>query len=254
VRRLIVVPRSAHVRVAIALIALIAGACTSKERAPDSARADSGAGAAQPANTLATLPPSAATLPGQLTKPIDQYTGDEFYDLVQRLKWGGGADRSRACKGDAGCGGTNPSKETTVRVDAVDGQDSLSATGVPTNGVVAIRALNKGSQIEERYGFKPDRKLEYYLVVLPSNGNTSSWRLEELDTTAGARKHSSVGTGAFKPCNHPFQPKRVNRANFYNCADSHMTDSVQKSGMVMFDPKTDPLWTECAQGCCLADG
>jgi hypothetical protein len=46
----------------------------------------------------------------------------------------------------------------------------------------------------------------------------------------------------------------VNRANFYNCADSHMTDSVQKSGMVMFDPKTDPLWTECAQGCCLADG
>ena len=234
------------------VIALVASACTSKERAPDSARADSGAGAgAVPPNTLATTPPAAAALPGQLTKPLDQYSGDEFYDLVQRLKWGGGADVSRACKGSPGCGST---KETMVRVDAVDGQDSLSATAVPTNGVVEMRALNKGSEVEDRYGFKPDKKLEYYLVVLPANGNASSWRLEELDTTPGARKHSSVGTGKFTPCNHPFQPRRVNRANFHTCADSHMSDTVQKSGLVMFDPKKDPLWTDCAQGCCLADG
>ena len=252
-RRLVAVPRRAHVRAGIVLVALVAVACTSKEPARDTARADTGAGAAPP-NTLATLPPSAAALPGQLTKPIDQYSGDEFYDFVQRLKWGGGVDKARACKDDPGCSGTRPSKETMVRVDAVDGQDSLSATAVPVNGVVEMRALNKGSQVEQRYGFKPDKKLEYYLIVLPANGNTSTWRLEELDTTPGARKHASVGTGTFKPCNHPFQPGRVNRANFYNCADSHMTDSVQKSGMVMFDPKTDPLWTDCAQGCCLADG
>lgn len=253
-RRLFAVPLSAHVRVGLLLLALVAGACAPKDRAPDSARSDSGGAGAVPPNTLATIPPAGAALPGQLTKPIDQYTGDEFYALVQRLQWGGGADRVRACKGDPGCGGTKPSKETTVRVDAVDGQDSISATAVPTNGVVAVRALNRGSLVEERYGFKPDKKLEYYLIVLPGNGNTSTWRLEELDTTSGARKHSSVGTGTFRPCNHPFQPKRVNRANFYNCQDSHMSDSVQKSGMVMFDPNTDPLWTDCAQGCCLADG
>ena len=253
-RRLIAVPLSAYVRVGIVLLALAAGACAPKEKAKDSARADSGAGAPPPPNTLATIPPSAGALPGQLTKPIDQYTGDEFYAFVQRLKWGGGADRSRACKGDPGCGGTKPSKETSVRVDAVDGQDSLSALGVPADGIVAIRAQNKGSLVEERYGFKPDKKLEYYLIVLPGNGTAGTWRLEELDTTPGSRKHSSAGTGAFKPCNHPFQPKRVNRANFYTCADSHMSDTVQKVGMMMFDAKKDPLWTDCAQGCCLADG
>jgi len=254
VRRHIAVPLAACARVGIVVVALSIAACAPKDKAPDTARADSGAGAPPPPNTLATIPPAAATLPGQLTKPIDQYSGDEFYELVQHLKWGGGADRERACKGDPGCGGEKPSKHTLVRVDAVDGQDSLSALGVPTNGLVAIRALNKGSAVENRYGFKPEKKLEYYLIVLPGGKDAGTWRLEELDTTPGARKHSSAGTGTFKPCNHPFQPKRVNRANFYTCADSHMSDSVQKAGMVMFDPKSDPLWTSCAQGCCLADG
>jgi hypothetical protein len=34
-----------------------------------------------------------------------------------------------------------------------------------------------------------------------------------------------------------------------------MSDSVQKSGLVLFaPPNTDPLWMDCAQGCCMADG
>ena len=63
---------------------------------------------------------------------------------MQRLKWGGGVEKDRKCKGNAGCGGTNPSRRTLVRVDAVDGQDSISATTVPANGVIAVRAINRG--------------------------------------------------------------------------------------------------------------
>jgi hypothetical protein len=37
-----------------------------------------------------------------------------------------------------------------VRVDAVDGQDSISVATVPTNGVVAVRALNRGTLVEDR--------------------------------------------------------------------------------------------------------
>jgi hypothetical protein len=252
VRRLIAVPLSAYVRAGILIAAVSISACRSKDRAPDSARANTGAGA--PPNTLATTPPAGAKLPGQLDKPIDEYSGDEFYALVERLTWGGGADRERACKGDKACDGTAPSKFTTVRVDAVDGQDSLSAIAVPTNGVVAIRALNRGDVTEDRYGMKPGKQLEYFLIVLPGKGDAGTWRLEELDTTPGARRHSSAGTGTFKPCNHPYRPKRVNRANFHTCDDSQSGDSVQKAGMVMFDAKKDPLWAGCAQGCCLADG
>jgi len=249
----------ARARVArVALVALLAGsalvACSSKERAPDTARGGSTTGAAPapaPANSIAAAAPTVASLPGALTKPIDQYTGDEFYDFVQKLKWGGGAEKDRRCKGNPGCGGTKPTQSTKVRVDAVDGQDSITTTSLPANGVVTVRALNRGSLDEERYGFKADKKYEYYAIVLPGAGENGNWRIEELDTTPGARKHTSFGTGTFQPCNHPFRPGRVNRANFYTCANSPSgSDSAQTSNLVMFDA-TDPIWIECARGCCV---
>jgi hypothetical protein len=230
-------------------------ACSSKERTPDSARAGSGAGGAPPpapANSVAATALTVASLPGTLTKPIDQYTGDEFYDFVQKLKWGGGVEKDRPCKGNPGCGGTKPSQKTKVRVDAVDGQDSISAATVPANGVVAVRAINRGQLDEERYGFKADKKFEYYMVVLPGTGENGRWQFEELDTTPGARKHSSFGTGTFKPCNHPFRPGRVNRANFYTCAGSQTADSVQTSNLMMF-VVPDPIWLGCGRGCCVVD-
>jgi hypothetical protein len=140
-----------------------------------------------------------------------------------------------------------------VRVDAVNGQDSVSATNVPANGVVTVRAINRGTLDEQRYGFKPNRRLEYYLIVLPGSGANGRWQFEELDTTPGARRHTSVGTGTFTPCNHPFRRGRVIRANFYTCEESRMSDSVQRSNLMLFDFPTDPVWTECAQGCCIAD-
>ena len=242
---------------------LVAGAalagCTKKEAPHDTARADSASAGATPpatppapANSLAAASPSTANLPGALTKPIDQYTGDEFYDFVQRLKWGGGVEKDRKCKGNAGCDGTNPSRHTSVKVDAVDGQDSISATTVPVNGVIAVRALNRGDLTEDRYGFKAEKKLEYYMIVLPGTGGNGQWRFEELDTTPGARRHTSFGSGTFKPCNHPYRPGRVNRANFYTCENSPTSaDSVQRSNLMMFNPPTDPIWIDCAAGCCI---
>ena len=242
----------------LALVALLAGsaltACSSKERAPDTAAAGSAAGGAPapaPANSVAAAAPTVASLPGALTKPIDQYTGDEFYDFVQKLKWGGGVEKDRKCKGNPGCGGTKPSQTTKVRVDAVDGQDSITTTTLPANGVVAVRAINRGSLDEDRYGFKADKRFEYYAIVLPGTGANGSWRIEELDTTPGARKHTSFGTGTFEGCDHPYRPGRVNRANFYTCANSPSgPDSAQKSNLVMFDA-SDPIWIDCARGCCI---
>jgi hypothetical protein len=239
--------------VRLALVALLAGstltACSSKERAPDTARTTAG-GATPPAPAMSVAAALTESLPGRLTKPIDQYTGDEFYELVQRLKWGGGAVRDRPCKGDPGCGGDKPSKQTKVQVDAVDGQDSVSAKKVPTNGVVAVRALNRGPYTEDRYGFKVGKNLEYYLIVLPGTDSTGRWQFEELDTTPGARRHTSVGTGTFTPCNHPFRKGRANRANFYTCPESASNDSLQKSNLMFAAPKP-PVWTACAEGCCI---
>jgi len=213
---------------------LLLTACKGKEPPPDSTG-------------------TSASLPGKLSKPLGEYSGDEFYEFVQKLKWGGGAEKERKCKGEPACDGPNPSKKTLVRVDAVNDQDSLTASASGPNGVVAVRAINKGDLQEDRYGFKAEKKLEYYLIVLPGDAQNGRWQLEELDTTPGSRRHSTVGSGKFQGCNHPYQPGRVNRANFYTCSDSHMSDSVQKSGLMMFAPPTDPIWVECGQGCCIAD-
>ncbi|HEX7977633.1 MAG TPA: hypothetical protein VF461_03470 [Gemmatimonadaceae bacterium] len=248
-------PYSVTPAVRLALVAMLAGstllACSSKERAPDTARAAGGATPPAPANAVAAAPTE--SLPGRLTKPVDQYTGDEFYALVQRLPWGGGAERDRPCKGDPGCGGDKPSKHTRVKLDAVDGQDSISVKNVPTNGVVAVRAINNGGITEDRYGFKPAKNLQYYLVVLPgATDSTGRWQFVELDTTSGARRISIAGAGTFTPCNHPFKKNRANRANFYTCPESLAADSAQKSNLVMFAPPKPPVWTACAEGCCIA--
>ena len=239
----------------VALVTAALAGCTAKEAPRDSARADSaaaGGASPTPANTLSGAPPSTA-LPGALTKPIDQYTGDEFYEFVQRLRWGGGVERERQCRGNPGCSGENPARLTRVRVDAVDGQDSISAPAVPANGVVAVRAINRGDLVEDRYGFKPERNLEYYVIVLPGAGPNGTWRIEELDTTPGARRHTNFGTGTFRPCNHPYRPGRVNRANFFTCANSPAADTVQRSNLMMFAPPRDPVWIDCAAGCCIID-
>lgn len=247
-RRHSVVIRSTRIVLGILVAGATLAACASKERPRDST------GTAPDTTRPPGSDPGTAALPGELTKPLDQYSGDEMYDFVRKLSWGGGADVERKCKDDPSCDGEKPATQTLVRVDAVDGQDSISAINLPKYGAVGMRALNRGKQVEERYGFKPAKNLEYYLVVLPGDQKAGKWQLEELDTTPGARKHTTVKSGTFTPCNHPFQPKRVNRANFYTCTDSHMSDSVQKSGLKMFAPPKDPLWMDCAQGCCMADG
>ena len=131
-------------------------------------------------------------------------------------------------------------------VDATD--ETLSP-----DGVVSVRAINRGTLAEDRYGFKAEKKFEYYMIVLPGTGGSGRWQFEELDTTPGARKVTTFGAGTFKPCNHPYRPGRVNRANFYTCADSPSGDSVQTSNLKMFSKPTDPIWVDCAAGCCIAD-
>jgi hypothetical protein len=197
-----------------------------------------------------TPPPH--TLPGALAKPLDSLSGEELYAFTRSLAFGGGADQDRKCKGASECNGISP-RRTKVHVDAVNGQDSLSAIAVPRNGVIAIKALNVGANIEDLYGMKPGAGIEYFLVVLPgATDSTGRWRLEELDTTPGARRHSQVATGTLLPCWHSFVPGRANRANFYTCNDEHMAkDRVTRSGLALA-AQDAPMWMDCAQGCCLA--
>lgn len=219
----------------------------------DQRKPDSGTGsktAATPASGAAVMAAAAvAALPGAMTKPVDQYTGDELYAFTHALRFSGGVERDRRCRGRAACGGGNPAQRTRVRVDAVDQQDSLSAAAVPANGVVALRAGNTGAVADSMYNMKPGNRYEYYLIVLPGAGGRASWRLEELDTMQGSRAHRSVATGVIRECNHPFV--RGARADFKSCATAATTRPASFSAFQT--TLEDPIWYGCSAGCCTAD-
>jgi hypothetical protein len=251
--------RHAHVALASTLV-LVAIACSKSDaprvdttKAADSAKPTASATpGAQPQAGAARAPRRAhKPLPGDLTKPIDDYTGDEFFAFVKRLSYVGGHERQRNCRRDPGCSGSKPTRHIKVLVDAVATQDSIGPSTTPDFGIVYVRAINKGDAPEARYGMLPGKQYEYYMIITADSAGTGmQWRLEQLDTTRGARKHSSFGTGQFVGCNHKWV--RGAGADFKTCATSAAThDSVMKLGLNLQAGDGDPIWAVCAMGCCI---
>jgi hypothetical protein len=197
-------------------------------------------------------------LPGDLTKPIDQYTGDEFFALVNGLNYTGGQERARRCSGNPGCGNA---LRTNVRVDAVAGEDSISTGNLPQFGVVAMKAVVRGNQTEAMYGMQstgPNGRFSYYLIVMRGNTpGTGTWRLEELSIQGNTRTHRMLTQGRFTPCNHPYVAGA--RADFRTCAQAGASAAGQPRFLnASFGSSAQgtepPFWIGCASGCCTADG
>lgn len=187
------------------------------------------------------------TLSGDLIKAVDQYTGDEFFALVNRLNYTGGQDRARRCRGNAACQQT---QRTNVRVDAVADADSLGPGNVAPFGVIAMRAIVRGNDTEARYGMQsagPNGRFAYFLIVTPGGAGTVLWRLEELNVQAGVRTHRMLTQGQLRMCNHPFV--RGARADFKTC------DPVAAPASFggFFQGVEPPIWIGCSSGCCIAD-
>jgi hypothetical protein len=242
--------RRAHV-VVVSAVVLVALACSKSDAPPADTAAkapDTSAAAVAPQSLVGSVrgPRKGKPMPGDLTKPIDDYTGDEFRDLVKKLSYVGGHERQRKCKDDPGCSG---SKRILVLVDAVATQDSLAASTTPQFGVVYVRAINKGDAPEARYGMLPGKQYEYYMIITPDSAGTGmQWRLEQLDTKA--RTHSKFGTGQFVGCNHKWVAGAG--ADFKTCAQSAAVhDSVMKLGLNLQAGDGDPIWAVCALGCCI---
>ena len=227
-------------RAVVAVAGVVVFAACSK----DAPSADSAA-------ALARAPAAAKAMPGALTKPIDAYSGDEFYAFVQKLDFSGGQTRERNCKNNPACDGPTPSKHTTVQVDAVTTQDSIAPSTVPQNGVVYVRALNKGDAEEARYGMLPGSNIAYYLIVTADAAKKAmQWRLEMLDNTPNARRHASVGSGQFVGCAHKWTAGA--KADFKTCANAASgRDSVLHLGLTLQGVTGVPIWAACADGCCI---
>jgi hypothetical protein len=171
--------------------------------------------------------------------------------LTRQLRFAGGVERGRRCRGQAACRGARPTATTRIRVDAVTGEDSLSAGALPPNGVIAARAINRGQLSDTMYNMRPGAAYENYLIVLPvAGGATATWRLEELTTTTGARTHRTVASGTFRACNHPFA--QGPRADFKTCAQAATTRPAA-FGLILQDGIESPIWIGCLAGCCTAD-
>ena len=194
--------------------------------------------------------PTRRVLSGDLAKPLAQYTGAEFAALVRPLQYGQGATRNRRCRGPQVCGGTH---RVSVRIDAVSDADSIGATTVGQNGVIAARLRNAGPEMEARYNMRAAPQYMYYFIVMSQGGNMT-WVVEELDTQGTNVAHRTVASGRFVGCTHPYQ--KVARADFATC-----DNSPGRAGRATFAPASftqggpddPPIWISCVMGCCIAE-
>jgi hypothetical protein len=195
-------------------------------------------------------------LSGDLTKPIADYTGDEFFALVNGLNYTGGQLRARRCSGMAGCATT---QRTNVRVDGVADVDSVTAGNLPQFGVVAARAVVQGNANEATYGMLsagPAGRYSYYLIVeRGAAAGAMTWRLEEMNVQGNTRTHRTLRTGRFAPCvpAHPFQ--RGGRADFRTCTQTAAAPATRVfvAAFLAQGSGEPPLWIGCGAGCCTAD-
>jgi hypothetical protein len=238
------------------LAATVFFACGKTERKPAADTGAASAANAAPQTPSASVAPAAgasvatkAAEPGALPKPVDQMSGDELFAFAHTLNFGGGVERRRRCRGNPDCRGRSARRSTSLRIDAVEKQDSLSAGDVAGNGVIAARMLNHGDIADTMYNTQPGRKYEYYLIVSPGAAQgIANWRLEQLITTDGARTHQSISTGVFRGCGHAFV--RGARADFKTCDQAAQTKPASLS---RFQGEIEPpIWVGCAFGCCTA--
>lgn len=231
-------------RLSLASALLLIVGCSKADAPPPVSDSSAAAAAVQPLVGTA----QGRAMPGRLTKPIDDYTGDELYALVKALSFSGGQERDRRCKNAAGCSGT---KRIKVQVEAVTTQDSIAPGTATQFGVIYVRAINKGDAEESRYNLQPGNKFEYYLIVTTDSAGTMRWRMEQLDTTPQARRHVQVASGSYVGCNHPWTQGA--RADFKTCAQAaSMRDSIVRLGLVLQAIDDDPIWSSCASGCCVS--
>jgi hypothetical protein len=240
------IPRR-RVRHAAVTLSMLAVACTKQDKRPTSDT--SAAATPAPATGIRLAARAAAPVfPGALAKPIDSYSGDEFFALTTQLTYAGSHERDRDCKNASGCGGPKPTKKTKVQVSAVATQDSLVESNVPEFGVVYTRAINKGAEEEARYGLRAATNLRYYMVVQRDTAGGMRWRLEELDTNV-PRRHARIASGKFEPCGHPWTPGA--RADFKTCAAPERGDTVVTMGLMLQDSDKETMWVGCGAGCCV---
>lgn len=232
-------------RTAAAVLVPMLAACSKTDKAPvaDSAVARTSSAT----RALAGGPRAARNYPGALTKPIDAYSGDEFYELTRGLRYVGSHERQRKCRNAAGCDASAGAKTTRVQLSAVATQDSVGVRDVPPFGVVYVRAINRGDAEEARYGLRPGATLRYYAIMQRDSTGGLGWRLEELET-AVPRRHSQVASGHVRSCGHPWTPGA--RADFRACDAPEQQDSVVTLPLVMKVATDDPIWTICDESCC----
>ena len=199
-------------------------------------------------------PQQRRALSGDLTKAIDQYTGDEFAALVGGMSFTGGQQRARRCRGNPACA---QNRRTNVRVDEATDADSLSPGTIPQFGVVTVRAIVRGPDADARYGMQstgPDGRFAYFVIVTRgATAGTMRWRLEELSVQGNVRAHRMLAQGQVRECNHPYV--RGARADFKTCADPVVSQASFTPLSALFQAGEPPMWFACSAGCCyIEDG
>ncbi len=199
-------------------------------------------------------PPSEDRGSPRLTKPVTDYTGDEFQTVVSALYFGGSAVDD-VMTSDTGMGAPQPPGDAELMIEAMSEANRVDLNDVGNFGTVVARLRNLGGGSDPTFGTTPGASHEYYVVVTPgTSSDTAAFTIVRLTRGPNPAIQPRGRTGIIAPCAVDEPAPSYSSARFGGCV--HRGDVAEAERTSFFGVRTlwaqgrGSAWVSCSAGCC----
>lgn len=200
-------------------------------------------------------PASAERGSPRLTKPVTDYTGDQFQAVVSALYFGGSAVDD-VVDPDTGAAAPQPPGGAELMVEAMSEANQVNLNDVGNFGTVVARLRNLGGGSDPTFGTTPGASHEYYIIVTPgTRADTAAFTIVRLTRGPNPSIDPRGRTGIIAPCADDEAAPSYSSARFGGCTHRGATATAERPGFfgvgtLWAQEGRGSIWVSCSAGCC----
>lgn len=198
-------------------------------------------------------PPSADRGSPRLTKPVADYTGEQFQSLISALYFGGSSVDS-AIAADTSVTAPAPGS-AELMIEAMSAANQVDLNDVGNYGTVVARLRNLGGGSDPTFGTTPGATREYYVIVTPDpRPDTAAFAIVGLVRGPRPTVLPRGNTGIIAPCAEDEPPPAYSSARFGGCTHRGSTAVTERRSLfgvrTLWAQGRGSAWVSCTAGCC----